>query len=543
MGRIFVVITFLVGSLALLISQSAAAFTVDTKQYVNAENTFYAYVRGGESIDASFIRANLDAVSGSKQPVTITIEGPDAKQQKCTITINTKVNQGCSFKPQVATKSGIWRMQLITPSDARLYPEVHPTVKWGRYALTWTINVKSSKGVEQHGRIWTNRYAMYQTSAHSSMGDFTNYYVSEDGYVYRATELGYNGVASVLSADGIGIRKGQDCTSVYRSTQISDTDYSPALGQCGDIFKLFFEEPSGDLPDKAATWDGSSDWILPNIGSPEISELHFEPDSATDQQSGVVSFFLHGFIGQYQIKVDVENDGSFDGQNDVTINRVVRDMKDGLQHVSFDGVDRQGQIIPRGRKIGIKVVITKAAEIHFVAADVEGRTGGIEVTRLNGDNAPTTGLCWDDTQLLPITSEALMTSTVDGRDCPSSKGGIHGWGFGSSSWGDKRFIDDWSYATAKLSGSNQIVYPTDAAATEDTGKSVPMGAILAALGAILLISGIVVGIMMKFKSPKKPAAVPTSSVPSQPPVNPGYQQPPANTPPVIPPANNNDDRF
>lgn len=504
------------------------ALSNDPKQFIKSDDTFYAYVKGGEKISASFLRANLDGTGGVRKNVTVTMDGPGIKQKTCTISNNVAVAKGCEFAPQTASTTGIWRIQFIAPADAKPYPEVHPVVRWGRNIFQWNVTVSDSKG-EKHGRVWTDRYAIYQPSPAAYRGDFTYYYMSEDGYVYKSTEFGYNGVASVLSADAIGIRKNGECVSAYRSVEIVDTQYSPSFGTCGDIYKLFFEEPAGDLPTKATRWDGTEDWIHPSVSHPTLSELHFTADSSQDQQSGTISFFLHNFIGQYQIKIDTDNDGSFDGQGDVTMNEQMKSLSNGLQQIGFSGVDRQGQIIPRSQPIGIEINITKVAEIHLVAADVEGRSGGLELVRLSGDNAPTTRMCWNDTELAPITAAALMTTTVDGRDCPDSTTGIHGWNYGGGSWGDKRYIDDWIYASAKLDGSNKIVYSNS---SEKTASAKHYNWLLVSLAAgtivLLAIVAIVVAVILRRR---RQPSVPIVPPPQPPGIQPMQSQDPSGQPP------------
>lgn len=471
------------------IPNNAQAYTPGSKQFINADNTFNVYVKAGEKISASFLRFDfqepLDTVRGD---VTVTIEGPDVKSETCVLAKDVPVDQGCTFSPRQAPVTGVWQVKFQVPDGSSTFEEVSPDVRWTKNMFRWSISVTGNEG-EERGRIWTERYALRQPPYAQYIDDYTHYYVSEDGYIYRAFTRGYNGQISILSADSIGIRKGKECTSAYRSSEVSNSEYSPALGSCGNRFKLFFEEPAGDLPVKAKRWDGKEDWIRPEISRPTISDLSFKPDNSNDQLSGYISFNLRNFIGQYQIKVDVDNDGSFDGQNDVTMNQQMKKLNSGIQRIRFSGSDRQGLIISPASIIGVKVLITKVAEIHFVAADVEGRTGGLELVLVNGANAPSTELCWNDTDLLPLAS-GLTTALLDGRSCLDSTGGVHGWPFDNESWGNKRYIDDWVYASAKLVGANQITYPNANSINESTYRmkqNTVVIAIISTISALILI--------------------------------------------------------
>lgn len=491
----------------------AHALSSGEKQFINGDNTFYVYVKAGEKLSASFVRSQYyeTGITGFRPPrvdVTITIDGPGIKQEKCIAKKDVPIGKGCVFSPTSAGRSGVWRINFMNGKGSESFPQGDPDIFWGKNLFSWNIDVTGSGNSEQHGRIWMDRYALRQppkSQGIDSTGTFTYYYVSEDGYIYKEVNYQYNGIVSVLSADSIGIRKGNECTSAYKSTEVSDKDYSPALGSCGNRYKLFFEEPAGDLPESATRWDATDDWIRPNISRPSLSELHFTSNNSPDQQSGTISFFLHNFIGQYDIKIDVDNDGSFDGQSDVTLHEQMKQLSNGLQHVYFQGVDRQGQVIPTSQKIGIKVVITKVAEIHFVATDVEGRNG-VQVTRLNGDNAPTTSLCWNDTELIAIADSDLTTPIVDGRSCQASDGGVHGWAFGSNSWGDARYIDDWIYALAKFDGNNQIVYPEDATKVAQKTQTNWVAIGLLVFGVIVV--GAVVVIVIVRRGGKTPPAAP-----------------------------------
>lgn len=515
MKRVFVALLLAIGVVAVAAPSSVGALTSDPKLFISGDNTFYAYVKAGETVSASFLRVNQEEPFDTpREDVTITVDAPGLEQQRCVAAKNVVVGQGCRFAEQTAQVAGIWRIQFAVPPTAKSYNEVSPAVRWAKNLFSWEISVKSGQ-TEQTGRIWTERYAIRQPAPASFTADLNYHYISEDGYIYRATYKGYHGQISTLSADAVGIRSGTDCVSAYQSVEVGHAKLSPALGSCGNAYKLFLEEPAGNLPASAKTWDDKDEWVRPNISRPSISELNFESDNSTDQQSGKITFFLRNFIGQYQIKIDTDNDGSFNGQNDVVINQQMKRLTGGLQSVRFDGTDKAGQIISPSQPIGIRVEITKVAEIHLVAADVEGRTGGLELVRISGDNAPTTGLCWNDTELGEITA-SLATPILDGRACPDSTKGVHGWAYGDFSWGNARYIDDWVYATAKLEGTNQIVYP-QAAASEQTNESnrMQLAVVIGVVAGIVAI-GVAVVVIIRRKKKRPPQLPPPPPAPGDP---------------------------
>jgi len=507
--RRLLLVVFLAATWALLgHSLPVAAYSSDGKQFINADNTFYAYVKSGETLSADFVRVAGDsAFDNIPGPVTFVIDGLGVAEQRCTAPANVAIGKGCHFAAQTASKSGIWRIQLIPPTNAKVYNEAAPNVHWGGSWFSWNITVDAGT-TEQHGRLWTEQYNLRQHADARYLDNLVNFYISEDGYIYKATEFGYNGQISTLSADGIGNRLGTSCVSAYESVEVGDATASPAYGTCGSSYKMFFEQPAGDLPTSAMQWDGkTTDWIRPNVNHPSISDLKFKSDGSNDQLSGTISFVLHNFVGQYQIKIDVDNNGGFDDQNDVVLNEQVKKLANGQQQIHFQGVDKQGQIISPSATIGIQVAITKVAEIHLTAADVEGRTGGLELVRLNGDNAPTTRLCWNDTGLA-LTTRTNTTPTSDGRDCPDSTGGLHSWGYDDNSWGNARYIDDWVYASAKLDGTNQIKYPDVTVVATKTTRN-PLALVVAITAfALLIIIILIVVIRARRHRMQKPPQLP-----------------------------------
>lgn len=448
-------------STALFLGSSVGAVASDPKMFISADNTFYAYAKAGEKISVAFEKTSQIEPGGlAKHDVAVSLEGPGLTTQTCTISKDVAVGKGCSFSDVVAPQTGVYRIGFRLPNGALPYPEVSPQVKWGGNLFSWNVTVKEG-GSEKTGRVWSELYAVRQPVPESYLANLTYHYVSESGHVYRAAYKGYNGQISTFSADAVGIRQGDDCVSAYRSVSVDDKKYVPSFGECGGSYKLFFEQPAGELPKTATKWDGKgTEWIIPTAVSPKVSELRFESDKNGDMQSGKITFKLTNYVGQYSVDIDTTGDGGFSSKEDVSIKRSLKKLDNGTQEVTFDGVDARGQVVAPMQPIFIRVNVEKVAEIHLVNGDVEGRTGGLELTRLSGENAPSSRMCWNDTDLSPLVETTLQTKDLDGRSCPdSSVGKLHGWPYATGSWGDGRYIDDWAYATARVEGITKIQYP------------------------------------------------------------------------------------
>ena len=483
---------------SMVLAPTASAVSSGSKLFVSGDNTFFVYAKSGEKISANFTRSSqVEPAVIFPEDVQVTLEGPGLAAQRCTLPKDIAIGAGCGFAAVTAPETGIYRLMFKLPDTARLYTQVSPIVRWGANLFSWTLTV-AEDGVEKQGRIWSELYAIRQPLPAEFATDLVYHYISEGGYLYKATYRGYNGQISTLSADAFGIRNGSECQSSYQSIDVNDTKRSPSFGNCGAGYKLFFETPSGDLPQMAKRWDDTMDWVSPSISRPIVKDLAFTHDDKADTQSGLIRFALDNFVGQYTVKIDTDEDGNYDGSSDVKIHRVIKKQNSGVQEIKFNGVNGDGQAIPASRPIGIKIQIEKVAEIHLVKADVEGMTGGLELTRLSGDNAPTTRICWDDTNLSPIADTALATLKPDGRACPDSVGGVHGWEYGTNSWGDMRYIDDWAYATAKVDGVAEIRYPDNMASVQaqqtrnSTGLMIGLIAVVAMGVAAVVVVGIVV---------------------------------------------------
>lgn len=530
MGKFFYGILVSIG-LAVLSAPLAGAFSSDPRTFVSGDNVFYAYVESSEKVNIGFVKSEHREPSGmaSKQ-ITVTVNAPGMQPQTCVIPANVSIGQGCNMS-LTAVKNGIWRINFQLPQDAYVHSEVSSNVRWNGNLFSWNITVSDGSG-EKKGRLWSELYAIRQPAPPRFLADLTFHYMSEDGYLYKVVYRGYNGQISTLSADAFGVIRNGDCVTAYQSIATSNAEMKPSFGSCGGSYKLFFEQPSDELPTEASRWDDTKDWIRPNIDRPVVDGLKFTPDKSTTQQSGTISYTLKNFIGQYEVRIDTNGDGSYDGPRDITLKKQIKNLKSaGEQKITFDGLDRDDNAIPRSQQITVKINIVKTGEIHLVGADIEGREGGIELVRLSGDRVPSFDVCWNDTELNATTDGVGSVLTLDGKSCPDSTGGVHKWKYSElgNSWGNARYIDDWVYTSARVTGTAEIRYPEKVVAAEEdiVQRNMGIGLIIVAL---VVIGGIITGVIVWVRRRHKqdgdnllpPSQFPPSGPPTQPP------QPPFN---------------
>src|SRR5699024_8751406 len=141
---------------------------------------------------------------------------------------------------------------------------------------------------------------------------------------------------------------------------------------------------------------------------------------------------------------------------------------------AFDGLDDLGAEASMCTSMNARIHFDRVGEDHVLQGDVEGRSGGIEITRLNGAAAPDATIYWDDTGLSLDTRVNSPWPGTDGTAGVDSSGGTHGWDYDVNSWGNERVIDDWTYLPidfaaqeVALGGSCLEIEKTSSAAAGD----------------------------------------------------------------------------
>jgi uncharacterized repeat protein (TIGR01451 family) len=360
-----------------------------------------AYVMAGETLYAT-------ATTLASRPLQIRVMDPEG-------------NVWTTGGSRSSATTGIWTIRIT--SNAK---------------YNWNVEVRSG-GVALPGRLFTERLDTSQSS--SEYYDSKSYWaINENGYLFEIELLDFNGILWSMWLDAVGNRApGSGCMPAYVSVQ-----GNTSVDRCGSQFKIFLDPPDPTLPQTALRPDGSYDWLILPPTSPAtiaVTDFVFVP-TVPGGAAGTFEFDMAGFVGNYFLQVDVNNNGSYDDAIDRSIT-----IPGNLGHVvqAFDGLDGEGQAIPLDSEFEARVYFPYGSEIHLAQFDVEQR-GGLRMTRLNGPNAPDSTIHWDDTHLAAVIT---TTPIKDGRAGFDSAvpGGIHGWRDSSAGgqWGDERSIDDWAY--------------------------------------------------------------------------------------------------
>ncbi|WP_425834042.1 SpaA isopeptide-forming pilin-related protein [Streptomyces fractus] len=306
---------------------------------------------------------------------------------------------------------------------------------------SWNITVESG-GAAVPGRVWTDQYNIYQNPGADKAENLRYWAVSDTGYQYQVDLRDYNGIYSAIEADSIGNVESGTCNPIYRSI---DQNLRPA--KCAPQ-RLFFDKPAADLPATAASADGRLT-VAPaplDASNLAVTDLKFTPTD-TASGKGTFTYTLNPrFKGGYLLEVDTNGNGTYDD----AVDRRIQLGAEGKARNSYqyDGLDGQGNPIDGCAPINARLYFDKIGEIHLNQQDVEGRAGGVTFQRLNGPNLPDATLYWDDTQLAQ--DRTSQTPILDGTQGIDSTAGVHGWDYGSNSWGNNRLMDDWTYADVQV---------------------------------------------------------------------------------------------
>ncbi|MET3452294.1 isopeptide-forming domain-containing fimbrial protein [Curtobacterium sp. 1544] len=312
------------------------------------------------------------------------------------------------------------------------------TEQSGNDSFDWNITVNNG-GVAQSGRVWSTRYTILQSGGSANLQDLTYYMVNDTGYQYTVNLNDYNGIGSVIQANSIG-NPTADCAPTYQSKDGS------LDSNCGTNFRIFFQQPSAMLPATATSPDGTLIVKPAPLTAQDlaVNDLKFTPASA-NSANGTFTYSINDrFQGGYKLQVDTNGNGSYDD----AVDRTIQLGADGSGSYSydFDGLDGQGNPIADCTLMNARILYDKVGEIHVLNQDVEGRAGGIQITRTNGASSPDSTIYWDDTNL-STDGRTTTTPQVDGTAGVNSTGGVHGWAYdgAGNAWGNNRVIDDWTY--------------------------------------------------------------------------------------------------
>ena len=410
--------------------------TAEAVTYKNMIGTYYAYLKPGETLETS---------AGTQYALKVW-------DQDGTLVRDCPLGVNCAAeKSAPATDAGVW----IINADSKESNQV----------LSMKVFSGSS---EITGRVWGETMSLSNRDADALAPNVKMYFLSQGGVQYEASYGAWIPFTGRIQASNRGVMHNDgSCTSVYASVpspgrvegiHVGDrfTTNAPECLESGKLvmYRVFFnEKPATDMPLIAEKWGDHrtlAKWVLPEYQVPEITDLTFVRNSYSTSAGNIVGT-LGGQPGDLTFKVDADNDGQFNGPEDVSWTQIA-----GLGEFTqpWDGLTKSGKPVPISQPFNVQVQHEGEGEIHFIDSDVEGRANGLRVTALNGPEPGPVALNWDDATYLPA---ARATTVVKKKSDPGGEDGSkHAWAFAGTGWGDVRVIEDW---TRPVTSVEAVVYP------------------------------------------------------------------------------------
>lgn len=434
---------------ALTAASPAHAETNPSGTTIREPQRFYAYTTPGQNLDVTFTRTTSSTI-----PTLLRITSPAGVQTYCSI--GTASGSSCSRLNLTSPTAGVWEIYFYANDDS---------VSLGMHR--WDIQVQQGMN-NLSGRVWSYQYLMYN----GNPATFDMWYLSPLGYKYKSTHTDFFGVDSIFEANQFGNIYTDTCTSAYRSIEVAKNSpyYDPAFTNkshdCGRPYAVFFQAPAAGLPVSAVDAFGTTHMLNQPPVAPTVSTLAFTPD-APNTRAGQFTFTATAALGTSTLLIDADGDGQYDGPLDRSI--PVGIASDGTQTYTFDGLDGAGNPIPVSVAMSAYLAVNKAGEVHVLSMDVESRQG-ISMTALNGPNAGSSTIYWNDSFLQTEQRLPCRPGTLDATAGVDTSGGPrHTWNcFGQpdlnpndgigGAWGDARSIDDWMFHTVDVR-TNTVIVP------------------------------------------------------------------------------------
>ena len=283
----------------------------------------------------------------------------------------------------------------------------------------WDITVVNTDNIDlpvvKTGRVFANYLCfntggnVWNTSQKTKVLTSVIYILTTDGYVYETDFNGIDSYGLVFWGTNRGLINENSNASLYSSakdkywkTNANTANLMDALTDDGtadgnpvtfhrpgdtdtrldQTFKIFFEEPSEDLPS----------YIKPQARTPEKAEnFKFVGDKEGHGYTGLGGYFEFDVTNgtSFQIKLDFSRYNETHGTDFKTL-YLANSCTTGHNKIYWDGKDSEGTVIPPGSygskngNNGIDITISIASgEYHFPMLDVENNYYGIKLKLIN----------------------------------------------------------------------------------------------------------------------------------------------------------------
>lgn len=360
------------------------------------------------------------------------------------------------------TTEGVWEIRFISPNTTSSAlganpPDILASDPWVQVAndaaiAAWDVTVVTGT-TSIPGRVFAN-YLPTTLGAFDGVLNSEYYILTKDGYQYRVNTQGQQPFSSIFFANNKGFKDASG-NATYKSVNLTTNDDLPtgttlqnpsSPDTPTDItHKIFFNQPSSDLPATANAPSGST-WLLsPPVAPPPAINFKFTGVEGTPGQAGTTPLggnfsFDIATASSYQIIIDVNKNGTYGDSPDRIL---VGPAVSGTNTVFWDGRDANGTAVPAGTVPYGAQVRVSSGEVHFPFLDVESNSNGLIIERLNGGSTPDYTIYYDDSPITPVLGSP--PSPVTQLNGTSSAAGAHTWGgTPPDQFGDHKGIDTWT---------------------------------------------------------------------------------------------------
>lgn len=384
-------------------------------------------------------------------------------------------------------QEGVWTILLEYPTyTVSAFQNVLATANWTRAAdqpanqrvvLAWDVTVSrfipvNEGGVPVPGRLFTQEFIPL-VNDNGNLTDVGFYVFTNEGITYRVDMSDLDPWGWFLTSNSRGIVD-HELVPSYGSMPIVDyiRSWQPESWQPGSLYqyepqtrdlpfisnnKLFFNPPDPAMPSQALTYDfyrlfTYQTWLNPTIPdySMPLTDVAFSalkgPDSIYSLcgdnvmaagLGGYITFRTNGW-GQLNLRLDIDQNGSFTDPVDVLLSKTILGGRDSI---FWNGLNGLGAIVPPQKDFPLRLLFTGtlfSGEMHLQLFDVENWSGEMQVNRLNGINTGAVSFYFD---------HSAFGGPVSGGGSPGNPLPVTGPVAFGNDLGDEKLMDYWSYVS------------------------------------------------------------------------------------------------
>lgn len=368
---------------------------------------------------------------------------------------------------------GIYRVEFVARGASDPQTTFDANANWTQSTgdagiMAWDVSIiNPTNNAFIPGRVYTNVLNLTNgTGQVNSKGFYGKLYtLTKDGYTYRVSNNGNNGIYFTFFVNNNGFLDANTQLPIYQS--LTSSLASNLVGRVQNpnnadtnqniTHKMFYTLPSSDLPaSSVGAVPGNTTWLKNTVVTPHVSNVSLTGVEGTPGQvsnKGGYIKFNADVQGNYTISI------TGTPANPSFVTRVLTGASSaGLNQIYWDSKDGANNASPVGTFPVTITIRLQGAEVHFPYMDMEYNRFGTIVELLNYANlnqVVSDIVYWNDSNI-PNSSNGSNPNPKNNSHLPpanstglSSNTNGHIWGVGGSGtsgqFGDNRAIDTWTF--------------------------------------------------------------------------------------------------